>query len=119
MANIITRRSILATGAGAAAVYGALGNEALAQINTRGADATAPNLPLENGATLRILRPVRFVQPDEDIFRANAARFTERSASTSSAGRTSRSRPRSPRIPARAPTSSSASTRRRISTPTR
>ncbi|MBM3627867.1 MAG: extracellular solute-binding protein [Alphaproteobacteria bacterium] len=78
MANIITRRNILAAGASAAAVYGALGNEALAQINTRGADATAPSLPLENGATLRVLRPVRFVQPDEDIFRANAARFTER-----------------------------------------
>jgi multiple sugar transport system substrate-binding protein len=78
MANIITRRSILATGVSAAALYGALGNEALAQINTKGADAAAPNLPIESGATLRVLRPVRFVQPDEDIFRANAARFTER-----------------------------------------
>jgi multiple sugar transport system substrate-binding protein len=35
-----------------------------------------PRLPIEAGATLRMLRPVRFVQPDEDVFRAAAAKFT-------------------------------------------
>jgi multiple sugar transport system substrate-binding protein len=74
MANIITRRSIL--GAGAAAL--ALGNEALAQTRVQSAaGVAAPNLPIENGATLRMLRPVRFVAPDEEVFRANCARFTQ------------------------------------------
>ncbi|MCA3301842.1 MAG: extracellular solute-binding protein, partial [Roseomonas sp.] len=76
MTNIITRRSILGAGVGMAAL--AAGGEALAQIQTRGdASVAAPRLPIENGATLRILRPVRFVAPDEEIFRANAARFTQ------------------------------------------
>ena len=75
MANIITRRGILAAGAGAAALHA---SGALAQLRVQGAAAEAPKLAIESGATLRILRPVRFVQPDEDIFRANAARFAER-----------------------------------------
>ncbi len=73
MANIITRRSIL--GAGVAAVAA---TEALAQNRVTGdASVTAPRLAIENGATLRILRPVRFVQPDEEVFRASAARFAQ------------------------------------------
>ena len=76
MANIITRRSILGAGVGMAAL--ATGGEALAQGLVRGdASVAAPRLAIENGATLRILRPVRFVQPDEDVFRASAARFTQ------------------------------------------
>ena len=73
MANIITRRSIL--GAGVAAVAA---GEALAQNRISGdASVSAPRLPIENGATLRVLRPVRFVQPDEEVFRASAARFAQ------------------------------------------
>ena len=34
-------------------------------------------IAIEKGATLRMLRPVRFVQADEDVFRANAAKFTK------------------------------------------
>ena len=64
----ITRRLVGGLGAGLIA------GEALAQIPA--ATVAAPRLPLENGATLRVLRPVRFVQPDEEVFRANAARFT-------------------------------------------
>ncbi len=76
MANIITRRSILGAGVGMAAL--AAGGEALAQGLVRGdASVAAPRLPIESGATLRILRPVRFVQPDEEVFRASAARFTQ------------------------------------------
>jgi multiple sugar transport system substrate-binding protein len=75
MANIITRRSILAAGTGAA-VLGA-GGMAFAQSRIQTAPATAPTLPIESGATLRMLRPVRFVQPDEEVFRANCARFTQ------------------------------------------
>lgn len=75
MTNIITRRSILGTGVGAAAL-GATG-QAFAQSRIQTASATAPRLPIERGATLRMLRPVRFVQPDEDVFRANCARFAQ------------------------------------------
>lgn len=69
MTHIITRRAALALG-GAALVSGQAG----AQIATQ--PATPPTLPIESGATLRMLRPVRFVQPDEDTWRANCARFT-------------------------------------------
>ncbi len=76
MANVITRRSILAAGAGIAALS-AGAQRAFAQAGrVQPAAATPPNLPIESGATLRMLRPVRFVQPDEDVFRANAAKFT-------------------------------------------
>ena len=76
MANVITRRSILAAGAGIAALS-AGAQQAFAQsTRVTGANVAAPNLPIESGATLRLLRPVRFVQPDEDVFRANAAKFT-------------------------------------------
>lgn len=76
MANIITRRSILATGAAATALT--TGGEAGAQSRVQSAaNVSAPNLPIESGATLRMLRPVRFVQPDEEVFRANCARFTQ------------------------------------------
>ncbi len=76
MANVITRRSILAASAGVAALsVGA--RKAFAQASkVRPAAGDAPRLPIESGATLRLLRPVRFVQPDEDVFRANAAKFT-------------------------------------------
>ncbi len=69
--NIITRRSIMLGSAAALAAGGAQ-----AQIRTQAAAATAPRLPIESGATLRMLRPVKFVQPDEDVWRASAARFT-------------------------------------------
>jgi multiple sugar transport system substrate-binding protein len=71
MAHVITRRAALALGG--AAIAGSAGAQ---QIPTQ--PAQAPNLPIEQGATLRMLRPVRFVQPDEDVFRANCQRFTDR-----------------------------------------
>lgn len=64
----ITRREVLGYGAAALAVGGA-------GIPT--ARAQAPNLPIENGATLRVLRPARFVEPDEVLFRENTQRFTQ------------------------------------------
>ncbi|PWS34608.1 ABC transporter substrate-binding protein [Falsiroseomonas bella] len=70
MAHLITRRAALAAG-GAALAAGS----ASAQIQTQ--PATPPNLPIERGATLRMLRPVRFVQPDEDVWRANCERFAQ------------------------------------------
>jgi multiple sugar transport system substrate-binding protein len=70
MAHVITRRTALALG-GSALAAGSAG----AQIATQ--PATPPNLPVERGASLRMLRPVRFVQPDEDVWRANCARFAQ------------------------------------------
>lgn len=69
----ITRRLVGGLGAGLIA------GDAMAQAasNITAANVAPPRLPIENGATLRVLRPVRFVQPDEDVFRANAARFTQ------------------------------------------
>lgn len=67
----ITRRGLGAMGAGLAAT------PAFAQSNIQTRPATPPPLRIESGATLRVLRPVRFVQPDEDVFRANVARFAQ------------------------------------------
>ncbi len=67
----ITRRGL---GAGALAA-GLLGRNARAAIPT--ADATPPPLPIEKGASLRVLRPAKFVEPDEAIFRENTKRFAD------------------------------------------
>jgi len=76
MTSEITRRDALALGVSAAALAATAVQPAKATINA--ADVPAPSLPIEKGASLRMLRPVRFVQPDEDTFRANAKRFTEK-----------------------------------------
>src|SRR5258706_15315477 len=73
MKNDITRRDALALGVSAAALA-ASGTSARAEIKV--ADVPAPALPIEKGASLRMLRPVRFVPADEEVFRANAANFT-------------------------------------------
>jgi len=75
MTYIITRRDTLRLAAGGAALA-ALAERVAAQPVPR-AEVAAPKLPIENGATLRILRPARFVEPDETIFRANTAKFQQ------------------------------------------
>jgi multiple sugar transport system substrate-binding protein len=73
MANIITRRGAIALGAG-------LGAASLVDFNASAipiADVQPPKMPIENGATLRVLRPTKFVDPDEVIFRANVKKFTD------------------------------------------
>ena len=75
MTSIITRRGTLRLAAGGAALA-ALAERVAAQPVPR-AEVAAPKLPIENGATLRILRPARFVEPDETIFRANSAKFQQ------------------------------------------
>ena len=77
MRNDITRRDALVLGLSAATVA-ATGVAAHAQSAIKAADVPAPKLPIEKGATLRMLRPVRFVQADEDVFRANAKKFTDK-----------------------------------------
>lgn len=74
MAYLITRRDGLKLSAASAATL-ALVEEARAQeIPTQ--PAQAPNLPIESGASLRVIRPARFVEPDETFFRANAEKFS-------------------------------------------
>src|SRR6266850_2798966 len=77
MKNDITRRDALALGVSAAALA-ATGATAQTASTIKAADVPAPKLDIEKGASLRMLRPVRFVKPDEDVFRANAAKFTEK-----------------------------------------
>jgi multiple sugar transport system substrate-binding protein len=71
--NIITRRTVLASGTAAAASL-LLPNFAMSAIPV--ADVAPPKLPIESGATLRLLRPTKFLDPDEVIFRENIAKFT-------------------------------------------
>lgn len=65
MAHVITRRAALSLGG------------ALAAGGVAAQGASPPSLPIERGASLRMLRPVRFVQPDEEVFRANCQRFAQ------------------------------------------
>src|SRR6266446_6792820 len=78
MTNNITRRDALALGVSAAALA-ATGASAQTASAIKAANVPAPNLAIEKGASLKMLRPVRFVKADEDVFRANAAKFTEKS----------------------------------------
>jgi multiple sugar transport system substrate-binding protein len=72
----ITRRGALQLGA-ALPLLGAAQAQAQSKVQVA-SNVAEPSLAIENGATLRMLRPVRFVQPDEDVFRANAAKFTQK-----------------------------------------
>src|SRR3954453_5138012 len=74
MVFIIRRREAMAFGATAAAL--AMARQRTGQSIPK-ADVVAPKWPVEKGAALRILRPARFVEPDEVIFRANTAKFQQ------------------------------------------
>ncbi|MEN0077358.1 MAG: extracellular solute-binding protein [Paracraurococcus sp.] len=71
-----TRRATI--GLGAAALAG----QAMAQSAAPGGIPRADTPPFgakpEAGASLRVIRPARFVEPDETIFRANAQRFQDK-----------------------------------------
>jgi multiple sugar transport system substrate-binding protein len=75
MQDYFTRRDALGLGVSAAALAV---TGASAQSTIKAADVKAPDFKIESGAKLSMLRPVKFVQPDEDIFRANAKRFTDK-----------------------------------------
>jgi multiple sugar transport system substrate-binding protein len=77
MRNDITRRDTLGLALSATA-FAATSSAAQTPSSIKAVDVAAPPLPIEKGASLRMLRPVRFVQPDEDVFRANAKRFTDK-----------------------------------------
>ncbi len=77
----ITRRDSLALGAaalGAASVpiIGARAQEqAPADVPT--ADVKPPDLKIEKGATLKVLRPAKFIDPDQVYWDKNTKRFTQ------------------------------------------
>lgn len=73
--HIITRRSSLALGAGALAAAALPGGRALSAIPV--ANVEPPKMEIEKGASLRVLRPTKFVDPDETIFRQNTQRFIQ------------------------------------------
>ncbi len=73
-------RRQLGLGVGAAAASGLIGTGARAAIPM--ADVAAPNLPIEKGAALRVLRPAKFVDPDERIWNENTKKFTEMTGCT-------------------------------------
>ncbi len=73
-------RRQLGLGVGAAAASGLIGSGARAAIPA--ADVPAPNLPIEKGAALRVLRPAKFVDPDERIWNENTKKFTEMTGCT-------------------------------------
>jgi multiple sugar transport system substrate-binding protein len=74
----LTRRQSLALGA---ATFGAttiplIGARA-ADSDVPVADVKPPAYKIESGATLRVLRPAKFVDPDEVMFRANTKKFID------------------------------------------
>jgi multiple sugar transport system substrate-binding protein len=71
-----TRRDALGLGLSGAAVLAT--SRGSAQSAIKAADVAAPQFKIESGAALKMLRPVKFVQADEDVFRANAAKFSEK-----------------------------------------
>ena len=78
MTNDLTRRDALALGVSAAALVATGANAQAPASKVKAADVAAPALEIEKGASLKMLRPVRFVQADEDVFRANAKAFTDK-----------------------------------------
>ena len=73
MPGIITRRDALRLAMGGTASLAFAGEVAAIPH----LDVAAPNLPIEKNAKLRVLRPARFVEPDEILFRANTAKFQQ------------------------------------------
>ncbi|MGL4810388.1 MAG: ABC transporter substrate-binding protein [Beijerinckiaceae bacterium] len=70
-----TRRGAMQVGAGALLASTAIPNLARAQM-VKGADIPAPKFDIEKGASIRVLRPAKFVAADETIFNENTKAFT-------------------------------------------
>ena len=66
-----TRRGAMGLGAGLLSAGLARGARAAVPM----ADVAAPSWAVEKGASLRVLRPSKFVDPDEAIFNENSKRF--------------------------------------------
>lgn len=73
---LLTRRDALGVGIGALAGTTILGSRVLrAEIPVT--DVAAPQFEIEEGASLRVLRPSKFVQGDETLFLENTKKFSE------------------------------------------
>lgn len=72
---ILTRRKTLALGAATLAGTALTGRAFGAGIPS--ANVQPPKLPIEKGATLRVLRPTKFVAPDEPVWRENTKKFSD------------------------------------------
>ena len=71
----ITRRQTMGIGGVAFAAAGCWGAMRTGRRPSRPPTCDgSPRLPIEPGASLRILRPAKFVEPDEVIFRENTKR---------------------------------------------
>lgn len=70
-----TRRDAFKMGAGAAVGATALSEPVLAQAGIPVANVPAPNQPAEPGATIRVIRPSKFVDADETVWNENQAKF--------------------------------------------
>lgn len=75
MFNRLTRRDSIKLGAGVGAATLLGSTSLMAQIPA--ADVAPPDLPIEDGASLTLLRPTKFVATDEEVWLANTAKFTE------------------------------------------
>jgi multiple sugar transport system substrate-binding protein len=74
----ITRRDSLALGAaalGAASIPIIGARAAVDDVPT--ADVKAPEFPIEKGANLHVLRPAKFIDPDEVFWKSNTKKFIE------------------------------------------
>ena len=78
MQDKFTRRDVLGLGVSAAALYATGASAQSTKSAIKASDVPPPDFKIESGAKLSMLRPVKFVQPDEDIFRANAKRFGDK-----------------------------------------
>ncbi len=78
MTTRFTRRNTLQLGAGALVGATFLGSRwANAQADYAVADVSAPEVQIEDGARLRVARPSKFVDGDEEVFIQNTNSFTE------------------------------------------
>ena len=66
-----TRRGTMGLGAGLLSAGLVRGARAAIPV----ADVATPDWPVEKGASLRVLRPSKFVEPDEAIFNENSKKF--------------------------------------------
>jgi multiple sugar transport system substrate-binding protein len=76
----LTRRQSLVLGAGAlggATLLGPAGHAQSMEAGVPTANVKPPSFAIEKGASLKVLRPAKFVDPDEIYFRANTKKFTE------------------------------------------
>jgi multiple sugar transport system substrate-binding protein len=72
-----TRRDSIKLGAGLAGAAMLGPRASFAQQSYAVKDVAPPDLPIEDGASLRVLRPSKFVEGDERVFLENTKKFTE------------------------------------------